>query len=92
MKIQSSIVSSYHGTVVKIFHPFSLSFRKDQPLFLIRTKEGLLKEVVADSPGTIHSFEVSVGDEVVPGMILAYTEEDLSDYESGHDSKASETC
>jgi biotin carboxyl carrier protein len=91
VKIQSSIVSSYHGTVVKIFHPSSSSFCEDQPLFLIRTKEGLLKEVVADSPGTIRSVEVSVGDEVVPGMILAYTEEDLSDFESENDSKASET-
>jgi multidrug efflux pump subunit AcrA (membrane-fusion protein) len=48
-----------------------------ESLFTIRTAEGRFEEVRVGLSGIIQSLEVEVGDEVIPGMVLAYINEDL---------------
>lgn len=75
--MESTVISSYYGTVIKVFRHPTAPVQEDAPLFLIETERGI-EQIVSDGTGTICSYEVGVGDEVVPGMVLAYIEEDLS--------------
>ncbi|OYD09059.1 hypothetical protein [Paludifilum halophilum] len=77
MVIQSPIVSPCCGIIEKILCHTSVFQPKDS-LFLIRTTDGELRKVTVDYSGTITSYEVRPGDEVFTGMVLAYSEEDLT--------------
>ncbi|MBN6187603.1 hypothetical protein JQN58_11805 [Aneurinibacillus sp. BA2021] len=73
--MQYPVVSPYHGVVEKVLHPFTSSFYEWDTLFLIRTDDGMVEEIVVDLCGYVHSLEVGEGDRVIPGMVLAYIEE-----------------
>ncbi len=75
MTIQYPVVSPYYGVVEKVLHPFSSCFYEWDTLFLIRTDDGMVEEIVVDISGHVHSLEVGDGDRVIPGMVLAYIEE-----------------
>lgn len=77
MRHHEMILSPCHGVIERI------SIKKDarvyewESLFTIKTAEGQFQEVRVGLSGIIHSLEVRIGDEVIPGMVLAYIHEDL---------------
>jgi hypothetical protein len=77
MSIRYPVISPYYGTVEQVIHPLSSYFYEWDTLFLIRTDEGAIEEIVADIDGCFHSCEVMDGDRVIPGMVLAYIQEDI---------------
>ncbi|MBI0577419.1 hypothetical protein IEC97_08610 [Neobacillus cucumis] len=48
-----------------------------EPLFTIKTTDGIVETIQTGISGEIHSLEVQEGDQVIPGMVLAYVKEDL---------------
>ena len=71
------IVCDYHGTIEEtIIHNDSRIYEWE-PLFYIKTSDGTTKVIHQGISGEIVSLEVSKGDKVVPGMVLAFVKEDL---------------
>jgi hypothetical protein len=77
MSIHYPVVSPYYGIVAKVIHSSASYFYEWDTLFLIQTHDGMIEEIVADTCGYVHSCEVTDGDRVIPGMILAYIWDDV---------------
>ncbi|MFF3024197.1 hypothetical protein ACFVRR_16345 [Gottfriedia sp. NPDC057948] len=71
------IVSDYHGTVEGTAIQKDSRIYEWEPLFFIKTTDGFTKVIHQGISGEIVSLEVSIGDKIVPGMVLAYVKEDL---------------
>jgi len=77
MRHHEMILSPCHGVVEKISIEKDTRIYEWETLFTIKTVEGRSEEVCVGLSGIIYSLEVEVGDEVIPGMVLAYINEDL---------------
>lgn len=71
------ILSPCQGVVEEIFISKESRIYEWDTLFTIRSNEGETKFVSRGISGSIQSLEVNEGEEVFPGMVLAYIEEDL---------------
>lgn len=71
------IVCPCAGTVVQINGANDTYVNEGDAIFTIRTSSGDLIQVTMELSGKIESIEVEVGDDVIPGMVLAYVQEDL---------------
>ncbi|MED1205701.1 hypothetical protein [Heyndrickxia acidicola] len=73
------ILSPVYGIVKKIaIQSHSRIYRSD-PLFMIKKEEGGLETILWNRSGEVQSIEVQEGDQVIPGMVLAYIKEELFD-------------
>jgi biotin carboxyl carrier protein len=77
------IISPCIGNVEKISIKNNERIYEWEPLFIIKSAEGTIEMVQTGVSGKIESLEVQVGDQVIPGMVLAYIKEDL--YVTGSD-------
>lgn len=71
------VLSPCNGTVEKVSIKKTERIYEWETLFLIREDDGSLNVVQTGLCGEIDSLEVQVGDKVIPGMVLAYVQEDL---------------
>ncbi|WP_088071443.1 hypothetical protein [Gottfriedia luciferensis] len=71
------IVSDYHGIVERTAIEKDSRIYEWEPLFYIKTSDGNTRVIHQGISGEIVSLEVSQGDKVVPGMVLAFVKEDL---------------
>jgi len=71
------ILSPCFGTVEKISVQKAERIYEWEALFTIKSDDGNIEEVQTGVSGEIESLEVQVGDNVIPGMVLAYIKEDL---------------
>lgn len=71
------IVCDYYGTVEETAIQKDSRIYEWEPLFYVKTSDGMMKVIHQGISGEIVSLEVSDGDKVVPGMVLAYVKEDL---------------
>ncbi|KKB33448.1 hypothetical protein [Bacillus thermotolerans] len=72
------IVSSYKGVIQEVLVKEQVRIYEWEPLFTVRSDEGDILTVQAGVSGDIQSLEVEKGDQVVPGMVLAYVKEELT--------------
>ncbi len=71
------LLSPCYGKVEKISIKCSARIYEWEPLFTIRREDGSYEMVQTTLSGRIESIEVQEGDDVIPGMVLAYVKEDL---------------
>ena len=71
------VVSDYYGVIEKTVIQKDSRIYEWEPLFYIKTTDGLTKVIHQGISGEIVSLEVAKGDKVVPGMVLAFVKEDL---------------
>jgi biotin carboxyl carrier protein len=77
------ILSPYYGKVEKVVIESETRIYEWETLFMIKTDEGKFEMIQTGVSGEIKSLEVQEGDDVIPGMVLAYIKEDL--YVTGSD-------
>lgn len=77
MIVNYEVISPCHGIVEKITCEESSYVHEGETLFVIRTENGLV-HIAVDFSGYAKGFEVRPGDEVIPGMVLVYVQEDIS--------------
>lgn len=70
------VLSPYYGKVQKISIKNHTRIYEWEPLFLIKTKEGNVETIHISASGRVESIEVQEGDNVIPGMVLAFIKED----------------
>jgi acetyl/propionyl-CoA carboxylase alpha subunit len=71
------VLSPFYGKIEKIAIQNESRIYEWEPLFQIKTDEGMVETIQTGLCGTIQSLEVQEGDKVIPGMVLAYVKEDL---------------
>lgn len=71
------VASPYQGVVHKICAEKKAKLQESEALFIIRNEQGELFPINMDVTSVIHSLEVNEGDTVIPGMVLAYVQEEL---------------
>lgn len=71
------VISSFYGKVQNISIQEESRIYEWEPLFVIKTDGGGIETIHTDLSGKVESLEVQVGDNVIPGMVLAYIKEDL---------------
>lgn len=77
------VLSPCNGRIEKVEIRNESRIYEWEPLFYIKTPEGEVEVIQTGVSGEIESLEVQVGEEVIPGMVLAYIKEDL--YVTGSD-------
>ncbi len=70
------VLSPCHGTVEKISIKSTDRIYEWDTLFLVKSDGGTIEMVQTNASGKIESIEVQEGDNVIPGMVLAYIKED----------------
>jgi biotin carboxyl carrier protein len=71
------ILSPCYGKVEKITVKNAERIYEWDSLFVIKSDTGTVEIVQTGVSGEIDSLEVQEGDNVIPGMVLAYIKEDL---------------
>jgi biotin carboxyl carrier protein len=71
------ILSPFHGTIANISVRNQERIYEWDTLFSIQSADGKIEMIQTGVSGEIESLEVQEGDEVIPGMVLAYVKEDL---------------
>jgi hypothetical protein len=71
------VLSSCHGKVERVEITNESRIYEWDPLFYIKRPDGRVEVIKTGVSGEIESLEVHVGEEVIPGMVLAYIKEDL---------------
>ncbi|KMY52752.1 hypothetical protein AC623_01085 [Bacillus sp. FJAT-27231] len=71
------ITSPYNGVVQQVLVKEHVRIYEWEPLFMIKNDNGELLPVKVGVSGEIQSLEVQEGDNVIPGMVLAYVKEEL---------------
>lgn len=71
------VLSPVYGKVEKVSIKSKSRIYEWETLFLIKTEEGKVEMIQTSVSGEIESLEVQEGDNVIPGMVLAYIKEDL---------------
>ncbi|MDR7002693.1 hypothetical protein [Neobacillus niacini] len=66
-----------YGEVEKVSIKGDSRIYEWEPLFTIKTADGMVKTIQTGVSGEIQSLEVQEGDQVIPGMVLAFVKEDL---------------
>ncbi|KAB7704752.1 hypothetical protein F9802_16410 [Bacillus aerolatus] len=74
---EEMITSPYNGVIQQVLIKEKTRIYEWEPLFLIKSEAGELLSVKMGVSGEIQSLEVQEGDNVVPGMVLAYVKEEL---------------
>ncbi|WP_372508825.1 hypothetical protein [Pseudalkalibacillus decolorationis] len=77
------IMSPCHGIVEEVSIQSQLRIYEWEALFSIKKNNGKIEIVKIGISGEVESLEVEKGDEVIPGMVLAFIKEDL--FVSGSD-------
>ncbi|SEA23921.1 hypothetical protein SAMN05421743_103269 [Thalassobacillus cyri] len=71
------VVSPCEGVVEEISIGERSRVYEWESLFKIRTENGELENVAIGVSGLVHSLEVSEGEEVIAGMVMAQLQEDV---------------
>ncbi|MCM2531317.1 biotin/lipoyl attachment domain-containing protein [Neobacillus ginsengisoli] len=71
------VVSPFYGKVEKISINSESRIYEWETLFMIKTEEGNQEIIRTGVSGEVESLEVQEGDDVIPGMVLAYIKEDI---------------
>lgn len=71
------VISSCYGVVEEVSIDIHSRIYEWEKLFTIRKANGNLEIVRFGLSGKVKSLEVQQGDRVIPGMVLAYINEDL---------------
>ncbi len=71
------VLSPVYGKIEKVSIKRESRIYEWEPLFTIKTADGIVETIQTGISGEIHSLEVQEGDQVIPGMVLAYVKEDL---------------
>ena len=74
MRIRHEVISPCVGIVVSIFPTIDSPVKEGEEVIAVQTPEGIVS-IVAEVNGKMIGIEVKAGDEVIPGMIVAYIEE-----------------
>lgn len=74
MRIRHEVLSPCVGIVDAVFLAINSPVEEGEEVIAIRTPDGIVP-VVAEVNGKMIGIEVEAGDEVIPGMIVAYIEE-----------------
>ncbi|WP_413307907.1 hypothetical protein AA0X95_08605 [Bacillus sp. 1P10SD] len=77
------VTSPCYGRVEKIQIKNEERIYEWDPLFMIKADDGHEEMILTGVSGEVESLEVQEGDDVIPGMVLAYIKEDL--YVTGSD-------
>ncbi|MEH6932030.1 hypothetical protein [Bacillus sp. JJ783] len=77
------ITSPCYGIIEKVSINKDSRIYEWEPLFSIKDMNGKLEVIKMGCSGEVQSLEVETGDKVIPGMVLAYIQEDL--FVSGSD-------
>lgn len=78
MKQEEMILSPCFGLVETVDVIHDAYVYEWETTFTIKKQEGSIEHVTLGISGKVVSIEVEQGDEVIPGMVLAYLEEDLA--------------
>ncbi|HWO96356.1 MAG TPA: hypothetical protein VNM45_08490 [Bacillus sp. (in: firmicutes)] len=73
------ITSPCYGTIEKISINKSSRIYEWEPLFYVKTFDGGTEVIRMGITGEVQSLEVQEGDQVIPGMVLAYIKEEIID-------------
>ena len=71
------VLSPFYGEIERVSIKGESRIYEWEPLFTIKTADGMVKTIQTGISGEIQSLEVQVGDQVIPGMVLAYVKEVL---------------
>ncbi|HEK9100309.1 hypothetical protein KFD70_12435 [Bacillus pfraonensis] len=71
------VTSPCYGTVEKVSIDKDSRIYEWEPLFAIKNMDGKLEVIKMGCSGEVQSLEVEAGDKVIPGMVLAYIQEDI---------------
>jgi acetyl/propionyl-CoA carboxylase alpha subunit len=71
-----TVTSFSNGTIAKVFVKEGTYVYEWEPLFLLKTNEGMLKKVEVGASGNIFSLSAKPGDEIKEDMTLAILKED----------------
>lgn len=71
------VLSTCHGIIEEAKIDKDSRIYEWEPLFYIKTPDGLTQVIHQGISGEVVSLEVIKGDKVVPGMVLAYIKEDF---------------
>ena len=71
------ITSPCYGTVEKISINKNARIYEWEPLFYVKTFDGDIEVIKMGITGEVQSLEVQEGDQVIPGMVLAYIKEEI---------------
>jgi biotin carboxyl carrier protein len=71
------VLSPCYGRVKRISIQNESRVYEWETLFVIKTEGGTEKAIQTGLSGEVESLEVQEGDQVIPGMVLAYIKEDL---------------
>ncbi|WP_260412523.1 hypothetical protein [Alkalihalobacillus sp. TS-13] len=77
MNYVEMITSPYNGVIEEVHIKENGRIYEWDSLFKIRTVEGIRETISVGLSGSVKSLEVSEGEEVVSGMVMAYIAEDL---------------
>lgn len=70
-------MSPCYGTIEKVSINGDSRIYEWEPLFSIKNMNGEVEVIKMGCSGEVHSLEVEEGDKVIPGMVLAYVQEDI---------------
>ncbi|WP_078409481.1 hypothetical protein [Priestia abyssalis] len=71
------ITSPCHGTIEKVSINQHSRVYEWEPLFYVKTIDGGTEIIKMGVSGEVQSLEVQEGDQVIPGMVLAYIKEEM---------------
>jgi biotin carboxyl carrier protein len=71
------VLSPCYGTVEKVSIKNETRIYEWEPLFQIKKEDGKVEMIQTGLSGEVESLEVQEGDQVIPGMVLAFIKEDL---------------
>ncbi|ENQ3104833.1 hypothetical protein SAMN04488168_10295 [Bacillus sp. 491mf] len=71
------VTSPCYGTVEKVSINRESRIYEWEPLFAIKNMNGQMEVIKMGCSGEVQSLEVEAGDKVIPGMVLAYIQEDI---------------
>ncbi|WP_078596354.1 hypothetical protein [Evansella clarkii] len=74
MNYKELIISPYYGQIAEIYIEKGSRINEGEQLFSIHTLEGNIEYISFGIYGYIHSIEVCEGEDVIPGMVLAYVQ------------------
>jgi hypothetical protein len=69
------VLSPCYGKVEKVSISNDTIISELEPLFLIKTEEGYFETIYISENRKVESLEVQEGDDVIPGMVLAFLKE-----------------
>jgi len=71
------VTSPCYGTIEKVVIDRDSRIYEWEPLFSIKNANGKVEVIKIGCSGEVQSLEVEEGDKVIPGMVLAYIQEDI---------------